>query len=228
MAETRAEVREWLRREFAARVGALASSPQAPGAQTKCWRLAFQNVPGAMFLALNQDAIPQPVRDILPEFAQTVGARLRREVSLVPEEAVAIASRDWTWVDVLTTDEPCRIAVAFDEMLFDAFQPSPQAPAIAPVEPAPSAQPPSKTFDLLLEVEMPVSISFGRTQVPLKDVLKLTVGSIVELNRTIADPVEVIVNNCVIARGEVVVVEGNFGVRVRNVISRQERLRTLD
>jgi len=44
----------------------------------------------------------------------------------------------------------------------------------------------------------------------------------------VSDPVEVIVNNCVIARGEVVVVEGNFGVRIQQVISRQERLRTLD
>ncbi len=49
-----------------------------------------------------------------------------------------------------------------------------------------------------------------------------------ELNRAIGEPVEVIVNNCVIARGEVVVVEGNFGVRIQQVISRQERLRTLN
>ena len=63
---------------------------------------------------------------------------------------------------------------------------------------------------------------------PLKEVLKLTTGSIVELNRSIVEPVEVIVNNCVIARGEVVVVEGNFGVRIQQVVSRQERLRTLE
>lgn len=82
-------------------------------------------------------------------------------------------------------------------------------------------------IDLLLDVELPVSVSFGRAQLALKDVIKLTTGSIVELNRSISEPVEVIVNNCVIARGEVVVVEGNFGVRIRQVISRQERLRTL-
>ncbi|MEQ1886168.1 MAG: flagellar motor switch protein FliN [Bryobacteraceae bacterium] len=85
----------------------------------------------------------------------------------------------------------------------------------------------SKTFGLLLDVELPVSVSFGRAQVPLKEVLKLTTGSIVELNRSITEPVEVIVNNCVIARGEVVVVEGNFGIRIQQVVSRQERLRTL-
>ena len=88
-------------------------------------------------------------------------------------------------------------------------------------------EPASKTFDLLLDVELPVSVSFGRAQVPLKDLIKLTTGSIVELNRSISEPVEVIVNNCVIARGEVVVVEGNFGVRIQQVVSRQERLRTL-
>ena len=85
----------------------------------------------------------------------------------------------------------------------------------------------SPSIDLLLDVELPVSVSFGRAQLPLKDVIKLTTGSIIELNRSVSEPVEVIVNNCVIARGEVVVVEGNFGVRIRQVISRQERLRTL-
>lgn len=85
----------------------------------------------------------------------------------------------------------------------------------------------SKNSDLLFDVELPVCVSFGRAYLQLKDVLKLTTGSIVELNRTVSEPVEVIVNNCVIARGEVVVVEGNFGVRIQEVISRQERLRTL-
>jgi flagellar motor switch protein FliN len=104
------------------------------------------------------------------------------------------------------------------------------APEAAASKPGPEIQMPSgsKTFELLLDVELPVSVSFGRAQVPLKDVLKLTTGSIVELNRSIAEPVEVIVNNCVIARGVVVVVEGNFGVRIHEVISRQERLRTLN
>ncbi len=85
----------------------------------------------------------------------------------------------------------------------------------------------SRQFDLLLDVELPVSVSFGRAQLALKDVIKLTTGSIVELNRAVSEPVDVIVNNCVIARGEVVVVEGNFGVRIHQVVSRQERLRTL-
>jgi flagellar motor switch protein FliN len=88
------------------------------------------------------------------------------------------------------------------------------------------SSPSSKTFDLLLDVALPVSVSFGRTELAVKEVLKLTTGSIVELNRSVTEPVEIIVNNCVIARGEVVVVDGNYGVRIHQIASRQERLRT--
>jgi flagellar motor switch protein FliN/FliY len=84
----------------------------------------------------------------------------------------------------------------------------------------------SKTFDLLLDVALPVSVSFGRTSMAVKEVLRLTTGSIIELNRTVSEPVEVIVNDCVIARGEVVVVDGNYGVRIHQIVSRQDRLRT--
>lgn len=85
----------------------------------------------------------------------------------------------------------------------------------------------ARTMDLLLDVELPVSISFGRTQLALKDVLKLTTGSIVELNRGVNEPVEVLVNHCLVARGEVVVVEGNYGIRIQQISSRQDRLRSL-
>lgn len=87
---------------------------------------------------------------------------------------------------------------------------------------------PAPAMDMLLDVEMPVGVSFGRTQLLLKEVIKLSTGSIIELNRTINEPVEVIVNNCVIARGEVVVVEGNYGVRILQIVSRSERLRSVD
>jgi flagellar motor switch protein FliN len=67
-------------------------------------------------------------------------------------------------------------------------------------------------------------VSFGRTRVRIQEILKLITGSIIELDRSIAEPVEVIVNNCVVARGEVVVVDGNYGVRINEVMSRRERL----
>ncbi len=104
------------------------------------------------------------------------------------------------------------------------------APAPTASEPPPTsiAQPATgRTIDLLYDVELPVAVSFGRAHLPLKEVLKLTSGSIIELNRTVNEPVEIIINNCVIARGEVVVVDGNYGVRIQQIISKSERLRTL-
>jgi flagellar motor switch protein FliN len=99
-----------------------------------------------------------------------------------------------------------------------------------PDHPQPPPAPESerlKNLDLLLDVELPVTVSFGRAQLPLKEVVKLTTGSTIELNRTVSDPVELIVNNCVVAKGEVVVVDGNFAVRIERVVSRQDRLRSI-
>jgi len=97
-----------------------------------------------------------------------------------------------------------------------------------PLPPTPAISGPNtRNLELLLDVELPVSVSFGRAQLQLKDVIKLTTGSIVELNRSVSEPVDIVVNNCVIARGEVVVIEGNFGVRIKQIVSKEDRLRSL-
>ncbi len=80
---------------------------------------------------------------------------------------------------------------------------------------------------MLLEIELELSVSFGCTKLPLQEILQLASGSIVELDRSVTDPVDILVNNCVIARGDVVVVEGNYGVRVTEIVSRQERIRSI-
>jgi flagellar motor switch protein FliN/FliY len=103
-----------------------------------------------------------------------------------------------------------------------------EVPAPAPARAESTGQPSSisKTFDLLLGVHLPVSVSFGKTNMMVKEVLKLTTGSIVELDRQVTEPVDIIVNNCIIARGEVVVVAGNYGVRVKEIVSREQRYET--
>ena len=67
---------------------------------------------------------------------------------------------------------------------------------------------------ILMQVEVPVSVSLGRTRIAMKELLGLTHGSVVELNEHLNEEVEVRVNNCVIAYGELVAVEGNYGVRI--------------
>lgn len=134
----------------------------------------------------------------------------------------------------LGANDSAFINICPDEDLVKVLTPAAVQTAPAALVPTASSAAPShstsvntRNLDLLLDVEMPVSVSFGRTQLPLKDVIKLTTGSIVELNRAVSEPVDIIVNNCVIAKGEVVVVEGNFGVRIKQIMSKQERLQSL-
>lgn len=170
--------------------------------------------------------------------AQAIAGRLGRSVSSLPARQIQPGEEGLTGETVLHSvvislrePPPRQIYVGWSQALESALTP-PRAAQSAGAElesaaPRRTQNEKSTTLDLLMEVELPVSVSFGRAQLPLRDVLKLNSGSIVELNRTISDPVEIIVNNCVIARGEVVVVEGNYGVRIQQVISREERLRTL-
>jgi len=167
--------------------------------------------------------------------AQSMSARLGKEVTPGSGQKIAEPPEDLDWraLDLTFGGGMVTLHIAAQTALLDALTAAIEAAPVAheeTVEESPSVGSSglSRTFDLLLDVEMPVSVSFGRARVPLKDVLKLTTGSIVELNRSIVEPVEIIVNNCVIARGEVVVVEGNFGVRIQQVVSRKERLRTLN
>ncbi|MBN1571483.1 MAG: flagellar motor switch protein FliN [Acidobacteria bacterium] len=82
-------------------------------------------------------------------------------------------------------------------------------------------------IELLLDVELPVSVSFGHCEMPLKDVLKLGAGSVIELDKSVNDPVSIIVNHKPIAKGEVVMVDGNYGVRILEVESTADRIRSL-
>lgn len=167
--------------------------------------------------------------------ARTLSGRAGFEITAgTGAETTALPATDWQRLEVQSGESsPLEFFLSFSSAMRQNLGQEQASPQITTAMTGPgrsadvSLAENSKTLDLLLDVELPVSVSFGRAQLPLKDVIKLTTGSIVELNRTVGEPVEVIVNNCVIARGEVVVVEGNFGVRIQQVISKQERLRTL-
>ena len=75
----------------------------------------------------------------------------------------------------------------------------------------------NRNAGMMLDFELPVRISLARTTVPLRDVLKLSTGSVLELNRSLDDLADVVVNNRVVAQGEIVVVEGNYGIRIQRI-----------
>src|SRR5579863_4301033 len=80
----------------------------------------------------------------------------------------------------------------------------------------------SQAAPLLMGVKLPIRVLLGRTQLPLRDIAQLGNGAVVELDCSPDDPVEILVNDRVIAHGEVVVVSGNYGVRITKIASRQE------
>jgi flagellar motor switch protein FliN len=197
------------------------------------WRLIGGRILAAAGIeeATDEDSRPtylEVLQQSLSGLASALAAALGREVSCGKgEEAPSMGAAPGVQFGAAGQIFSCRFSAT--EALLDALRPPPPTavapPALAGTQLAPAAT--SNPFELLYDVELPVSVSFGRAHLPVKEVLKLASGSIVELNRGIAEPVEIIVNNCVIARGEVVVVEGNYGVRILEIISRSERLRTL-
>ncbi len=85
----------------------------------------------------------------------------------------------------------------------------------------------SKNLNMLLDIQLQVTVELGRTKRSIKEILELSQGSIIELDKLAGEPVDILVNNKLIAKGEVVVIEENFGVRVTDIISQTDRLKNL-
>ena len=84
-----------------------------------------------------------------------------------------------------------------------------------------------RNFDMLLDIPLRVTVEMGRTKLPLRDLLQLGPGSVVELAKMAGEPLDVLVNGKPIARGEAVMVNDKFGVRLTDVISPSERIEGL-
>jgi flagellar motor switch protein FliN/FliY len=228
------------------------SMSAAPGAaltvaaSNATWTQLGARVLSAAGLDLDDDPTVQStfletLDQALSGVAQSATSQLGREVSATPskltETRPGSSSDQWASLELVFGDQKsAKLYFLWNDKLLAGLTQEPPPPPPAPAAEPRGGQAPQQSMpmvpqtrnaDLLFDVELPVCVSFGRAHLQLKDLIKLTTGSIVELNRTVTEPVEIIVNNCVIARGEVVVVEGNFGVRINEVISRNERLRTL-
>lgn len=103
-----------------------------------------------------------------------------------------------------------------------------EAPSVQP-EPSPegAAENNIKSLDLILDVPLKVTVELGRTRMPINELMKLSQGSVIELSKMAGEPLEVLVNNKPIARGEVVVVRDKFGIRLVEILSPIERVEQL-
>jgi flagellar motor switch protein FliN/FliY len=78
------------------------------------------------------------------------------------------------------------------------------------------------SIDLLLDVKLPITVELGRTEVEVKEILEFAPGSIVELDKLANEPVDLLVNGVLVARGEVVVVEDNFGIKITELVGSEK------
>jgi len=85
----------------------------------------------------------------------------------------------------------------------------------------------SPNLDFILDISLEISVELGRTKIPISDLLQLGQGSVIELAKLTGEPLEILVNQKLVARGEVVVVNDKFGVRLTDIISPAERVKTL-
>lgn len=87
--------------------------------------------------------------------------------------------------------------------------------------------PPTKDIEFLLDIPLELTVQLGKTKMLIKDLLQLGQGSVIELEKLAGEPMEILVNNKLVARGEVVVVNEKFGIRLTDIISPSERIKQL-
>jgi len=145
--------------------------------------------------------------------------------------AFELRSGERTWT-VLVRDE-VRSAVEEERVAKPTLEsnepPAAHAAAVAPHSDDPRSAPSklSPGLELLLDVELEASLRFGSREMPLGEILDLGPGDVVELDRHVADPVDLIVGDKIVARGEVVLANGNFALRVTEVAAPRKRLESI-
>jgi len=118
-------------------------------------------------------------------------------------------------------DQPTSDAAA--DVATDATVKSAQFPEIARDASAGG----NNRIDMILDISVPVAVQLGRAKMLIEEVLALGPGSVVELDKLAGEPVDVLVHNKIVAQGEVVVVDENFGVRITDILDPEQRVHTL-
>ena len=106
-----------------------------------------------------------------------------------------------------------------------AAQPANIFPRLSPGAPLGEG---TQDLDLILDIPVALTVELGRTRIPIKHILQLAQGSVIELEALAGEPMDVLVNGCLIAQGEVVVVNEKFGIRLTDIVTPSERMRRVN
>jgi len=107
-------------------------------------------------------------------------------------------------------------------------EPAAGKPVFERLTPSESPGGTSHDIDMVLDIPVHLTVELGRTKIPIRQILQLAQGSVVELDGLAGEPMDVLVNGCLIAQGEVVVVNDKFGIRLTDIVTPSERLRKLN
>lgn len=191
----------------------------------------------------SQEQHLEPLRDLFKEIVSSFKGDISKEIGsplafddikivvmdLTPND---FAGEPWTVssFDVKSEDLEHRIVTIISNEFYDSVFPH-EAAAISldddndnRLDPSRLSSSLSEDIGLVMDIELPISIELGRTKMLIRDIVKLSSGSVVELNKLSGEPVDLYVNNKRFARGEVVVVDENFAVRITELSSPAERL----
>lgn len=126
-----------------------------------------------------------------------------------------ISDDDWAAAMAEQTAAEAKPAVSATPAAFEQFAP------------APASGDAKHELEMILDIPVQLTVELGRTKTPIKNLLQLAQGSVIELDGLAGEPMDVLVNGCLIAQGEVVVVNDKFGIRLTDIITPSERLRKL-
>lgn len=200
--------------------------------------------PAAEFSDTHKDAFAEFLRQVSGQTATTWKQIAGGETEIAfqaPTEAVFVPAQSTTVQAEGEGFPQLSLRLFVNSVLYDALSvaapaalASAEVPAPAPVAPVVPYSPPHlppgsvpPNLELLLDVELQATIRFGEREMLLREIFDLTPGAVVELNQTVNEPAQLLVAGRLVARGEVVVVDGNFGLRVTEVATRGQRAELL-
>ena len=206
--------------------------------------------PSVAFDKDRRDAFDELIRQVLGQVATSLKSAAGGEVELKPSGNEAPSWPDSARSAIRITSEkfpPILLTLIVSPELLKSLQsrPEPAAPPVQKAEqpPAPQAPPPkseaapppqpeavearSSNLELLLDVKLDATIRFGQRRMLLREILELQPGTAVALDRRVEEPVELLVGGRVVAQGDVVIVDGNYGIRITEILSPQQRIESL-
>ncbi len=181
------------------------------------------------------DGAKEVISNIISAFSTTLGAQKeipKMDFTLEKCDFVAdsLDLKDFHklyFFDVKITDLNEKVALVMDEKLYKLIGKENDALSEEDAEKLANMAEGLKNINLIMDVRLPIRVRIGNKKMLLKDVLTMDIGSVVELNQLANDPLEILIGDKRVAYGEVVIVDGNFGVQITEIGTKKERLEQL-